>query len=264
MRSVGLLSFLFFVLSVFGQARQVKISTNMGDVIVALHDGTPNHQKEFIKLVNSGHFDGTLFYRVVKNFVVQGGSSDSRNAPKGKHIGYGYSAVTINSEFNASYFHQKGAVCAPRQPEEINHFKKSDISQFYFAMGRVYTNEELDIIENNHNIPIKKRLKLDYYVPRKDELAALKTTDAEAYNALLREIKQRIVDEYALSDKLEFTPEQRKAYTTVGGIPDLDGDYTVFGQVIKGMEVIEKIAALPTDKNNRPYTDVKIEATVIK
>ncbi len=255
---------LFTLSGVSAQTRQVLISTNLGDITVMLYDETPNHRDNFVKLVNSGHFDGTLFYRVVKNFVVQGGSSDSRNAAKGKHIGYGYSAVTINSEFSDSLFHKKGALCAPRQPDEINMFKKSDVSQFYFAVGRVYTDEELDIIENNHNIPIKKKLKQDIYLPRKAELAKLKESDPKAYNELLREIKQRIAIEYELAHKLEFTKREREAYTTIGGIPDLDGNYTVFGEIIKGMDVLDKIAALSTDKNDRPYTDVKIFTKVIK
>lgn len=245
------------------QSRKVLISTNLGDITVMLYDETPHHRDEFLKLVNSGHFDGTLFYRVIKNFVIQAGSSDSRNAPAGKQIGYGQSVVTINSELNDSLFHKKGALCAPRQPEEINHFKKSDISQFYIAVGRVYSNEELDIIENNNNVPIKKQLKIDYYLPRKKELDSLKTTDPVAYNTLLREIKNRIDVEYHLSNLLVFTKKQREIYTTIGGIPDLDGSYTVFGEVIRGLDVVEKISALKTDKNDRPYTQVVIETKVL-
>lgn len=252
----------FSVLS--AQTRKVLIATTLGDITVMLYDQTPEHRDNFTKLVNSGHFDGTLFYRVVKNFVIQAGSSDSRNAPVGKHIGYGSTAVNIRSEFNDSLFHKKGALCAPRQPFEINHFKKSDISQFYIAIGRVYTNEELDIIENNHNIPIKKQLKIDYYLPRKKELAALKETDPKAYNALLREIKDRIKVEYLLSDLLIFSAEQRKAYTTIGGIPDLDGEYTVFGEITEGLKVVDIITSLKTDKNDRPYTNVVIETKVIQ
>lgn len=263
--SIFLLIFASHCFSAQAQTHEVLISTNMGNITVMLYDETPQHRDNFIKLVNSGHFDGTLFYRVIKNFVIQGGSSDSRNAPAGKHIGYGNEAVNINSEFNDSLYHKKGALCAPRQPFEVNHFKKSDISQFYIVVGRVYTNKELDIIENNTNIPIKKQLKIDYYLPRKKELAELKNTNPEGYNALLREIKERIAVEFALSpDKLVFTDEQRKAYTTVGGIPDLDGDYTVFGEVIEGMDVVETINNEKTDENDRPYHNVVIETKVIR
>ncbi|MGQ1889605.1 peptidylprolyl isomerase [Thermophagus sp. OGC60D27] len=237
----------------------VLIKTNMGNMKVKLYNDTPNHRNEFLKLVNNDHFDGTLFYRVIKNFVIQGGSSDSRNAPRGKHIGYGTSAANIDAEYRDNHFHKKGALCAPRQPENINQFKMSDISQFYIVQGRVWTNEELNIIEKNHNIPIKNELKRKYYLPRKEELAKLKQEDPKAFNKLLRQIKEKINFEYSLSDYLKFTDQQRKAYTTVGGLPDLDGEYTVFGEVVEGLDVIDKIANLKTDKNDRPYTDVVIK-----
>lgn len=262
---IWILFLAFGAFSANAQTHKVLISTNMGDITVMLYDQTPEHRDHFMKLVNSGHFDGTLFYRVIQSFVIQAGSSDSRNAPPGKHIGYGSASVNINSEFHDSLFHKKGALCAPRQPDEINHFKKSDISQFYIAVGRKYSDKELDIIENNTNIPIKKQLKVDYYLPRKKELSELKKTDPQAYNALLREIKERIAIEFELSpDKLIFTKAERNAYTTIGGTPELDGEYTVFGEVVSGMNVVEIIGKLATDKNDRPYDNVVIETQVIQ
>ncbi|TAJ13262.1 peptidylprolyl isomerase [Marinilabiliaceae bacterium JC017] len=259
---------LIMLLGQVGRAQEpvfyVLISTNMGNMKVKLYNDTPNHRDNFLKLAGEQHFDGTLFYRVVKNFVIQGGSSDSRNAPPGKHIGYGSKSNVIDSEFNDACFHKKGALCAPRQPEDINHFKMSDIAQFYIVKGRVYTNEELDLIEKAHNNPIKIDLKKKYYLPHKAELAELKKTDPKAFNKKLRAIKDEINFHYSISDKKEFTEAQRKAYTTIGGTPDLDGEYTVFGEVTQGMEVINKIARLKTDKNNRPVTDVKMKVSVIK
>ncbi|MFC0876016.1 peptidylprolyl isomerase [Saccharicrinis sp. FJH2] len=258
---------LIFILSFYAassQTHEVLISTNMGNIKVMLYNGTPEHAKNFMQLVNSGHFDGTLFYRVIKNFIIQGGSLDSRNAPPGKHIGYGVSTRIINSEFNPEYFHKRGALCAPRQPDDINVFKKSDVSQFYIISGRKYTNEELDILENSHNKPIEIELKNKYYVPRKEELARLKTTDPKAFNELLREIKNKIQVEYLSSDLKRFTNEQREVYTTIGGVPALDGEYTVFGEVIEGMDVVDKIANLKTDKNDRPLQDVKMDVRVLK
>jgi cyclophilin family peptidyl-prolyl cis-trans isomerase len=151
----------FWMLTVLGMAQgaTVTIKTNLGDIRVRLYDETPEHQKAFLKLVKSKHFDGTLFYRVIKNFVIQGGSTDSRNAPPGKHIGYGSGAHNISSEFHDKYFHKRGAICAPRQPENVNHFRMSDISQFYIVHGRVYTNEELDILEKRVNNPILRDLR---------------------------------------------------------------------------------------------------------
>lgn len=236
----------------------VCIKTNQGNMRIQLYNETPEHRKNFIKLVNNKHFNGTLFYRVIKNFVIQGGSSDSRNAPAQKHIGYGSFSQNISSEFKKELFHKKGAICAPRQPEKINHFRMSDISQFYIVHGRVFTSEQLDMMEKKVNNPIRAQLKRKYYLPHKVELDSLKQYDPREFNRRLGEIRSKIDFEYALSDRLTFTPEQRQAYTTVGGCPDLDGEYTVFGEVVEGLDVINRIAVMQTDKNDRPLKDVVI------
>jgi len=262
-----LLIFLGITLCLSIQAQEpvyyVTISTNVGNMKVKLYNETPEHRDNFLKLVGEQHFDGTLFYRVVKGFVIQGGSSDSRNAAPRRAIGYG-KAINIDAEYHENCYHKRGAICAPRQPEEVNHFKMSDISQFYIVQGRKYTNEELDLIEKATNNPIKKELKRQYYLPHKEELARLKTEDPKGFNKLLREIKDKINFHYSISDKLEFTETQRKDYTSIGGTPELDGDYTVFGEVVEGMSVINKIAAMSVDKNNRPSTDVKIKVSIVK
>ncbi|TRX71591.1 peptidylprolyl isomerase [Carboxylicivirga sp. M1479] len=240
----------------------VHISTNLGTMKVKLYNETPEHRDNFLKLVGQKHFDGTLFYRVVKGFVIQGGSSDSRNAAPGRAIGYG-KAINIDAEYHENCFHKRGALCAPRQPEEVNHFKMSDISQFYIVQGRKYSTEELDLIEKATNNPIKIELKKQYYLPHKEELARLKKEDPKGFNKLLREIKDKINFQYSLSDKIEFTETQRQKYTTVGGTPELDGDYTVFGEVVEGMSVLNKIASSPVDKNNRPTSNVTIKVSIV-
>lgn len=246
------------------QSTKVLIKTNMGNMKAILWDDTPKHRDEFIRLVKSKHFDGTLFYRCVKNFVIQGGSSDSRNAQPGQHIGYGEEAINIDSEFKKNRFHQLGALCAPRQPDKINILKVSDISQFYIVRGRVIPDTILDKMELVVNVPIKRKLKEMYYTPRKAELEQLKASgDKKAYNTLLREIKDKIAVEYSISDYKKFTDEQRAAYTTQGGAPELDGEYTVFGQVVEGLDVLKKINNLKVDKNDRPLTDVKIKVEII-
>ncbi len=241
----------------------VNVVTNVGTMKIKLYNETPRHRDHFLELVGKAHFDGTLFYRVVNNFVIQGGSSDSRNAPAGKAIGYG-KAINIDSEFNEHCFHKRGAVCAPRQPEAVNHFKMSDISQFYIVKGKKYSNEELDLIEKATNNPIKIELKKQYYLPHKEELARLKTEDPKAFNKLLREIKEKIDFHYSISNKKEFSPEQRQTYTTIGGTPELDGEYTVFGEVVEGLSVLNKIAVMKTDKQNRPLEDVTIIVEIVK
>ncbi|MCQ2204645.1 MAG: peptidylprolyl isomerase [Bacteroidales bacterium] len=246
------------------QTHHVLIKTNMGNMKAVLFDDTPKHRNEFIRLVEKKHFDGTLFYRCVRNFVIQGGSSDSRNAQPGQHIGYGDEADEIDSEFTKKHFHQLGALCAPRQPDKINILKYSDISQFYIVKGRVYADSILTKMELAVNQPIRNKLKKTYYLPHKEELQKLKAEGkAKEYNALVTEIKERMDYEYRISDYKEFTPEMREAYTTRGGTPELDGEYTVFGQVIEGLDVLRKISELKVDKNDRPLTDVKITIEII-
>ena len=239
------------------------IETNMGTMKGFLYDDTPGHRDEFVRLVREGHYDNTLFYRCVKDFVIQGGSSDSRNAKPGQAIGYGSDAVNIDSEFRKGRYHKRGAICAPRQPEKVNVMKTSDISQFYIVQGRVYSDEYLTKYEKSKNNPIRKKLRETYYEPRKEELARLKDTDKAAYNALLREIKDEIEMEYRISDYKEFTAEERATYTTTGGIPQLDGEYTVFGEITEGLEVLAKIANLTVDANSRPLKDVRMTIRIL-
>ncbi|KOH43287.1 peptidylprolyl isomerase [Sunxiuqinia dokdonensis] len=266
-RIVLLIIFGLFLSGVVVAQRIVEVKTNLGAMRFELYDDTPKHRDALIKLAGEGYYDGTLFYRVIENFLIQGGSKSSRNAPPGKRIGYGDPDHTVDDEIRSHYFHQKGALCAPRQPDEVNPFKQSDISQFYIVKGQVFTSGYLDTLELAVNRPIRQEITSQYYTPEiKQKLKELKAAgEAEAFNALLRNVKSDIESRYELHPgKLKFSDAQRQAYTTVGGYPDLDGKYTIFGQCISGFEVIDRIAALKTDENNRPLQDVKIEVNVIE
>ncbi|RUT73168.1 peptidylprolyl isomerase [Ancylomarina longa] len=257
------------VLTSYSQATNsiILIETNMGNIKLMLYKDTPKHRQNFLQLIENKHFDGTLFYRVIKGFVIQGGSQDSRNAPAGKMIGYGHSNRTIESEFNPKYFHKKGALAAPRQPDKVNIFKESDVSQFYIAHGRVYTNEELIMMEKEVNIPLRKRIVKKYLTKSKRAIldSLKKEKKVEEFRKIAKNIKESIAFEYNSSnEKLEFTPEQRKAYTSIGGVPHLDHNYTVFGEVISGFNVLDKIANLKTDTNDRPFQDVKMKLKILK
>ena len=245
----------------------IIIETNLGNMKLMLYKETPKHRQNFLQLIENKHFDGTLFYRVIKGFVAQGGSQDSRNAPAGKTIGYGDANRSIESEFNTKYFHKKGAIASPRQPDKVNLFKESDVSQFYIAHGRVFTEEELNAMEKKINGPIRKKIVKRHLTKSKravlDSLKKAKAVDE--FRTIAKKIKEDIEFDYNSSrERLEFTPEQRKAFTTVGGVPHLDNNYTVFGEIISGLDVLDKIANLKTDANDRPYTDVKMKVKILK
>lgn len=262
-----ILTFFSMSMSGFSQSNAVEISTNLGSMKFRLYDDTPKHRDAFIELTKEGYYNGTLFYRVIQDFLIQGGSKSSKGAAPGKRIGYGDPDKTVDDEILPKYFHKKGALCAPRQPDEINPFKQSDISQFYIVKGRVHTSGELDTMELAVNRPIRNKIVNSIMTTDvREELKLLKEEKkVDEFRDLAQKVKDKIETEYSLSPGvLEFSDVQREAYTTIGGYPDLDGKFTIFGECISGFEVIDKIAALSTDKNNRPFTDVKITVSVLK
>ena len=260
--------FLFcFTLNGKAQTHIVEIETNFGNMRFKLYNDTPKHRDEFLKLAGEGYYDNTLFYRVIENFLIQGGSRSSRNAPAGAKIGYGDPDYTVDDEIIANHFHGKGALCAPRQPDKINPFKQSDISQFYIVKGKVYSQGALDTMEIAVNRPIRSKIIYEVLTPSvREKLKKLKKEHkVTEFRKLAGQVKQDIASKMNLATGiLNFTEEQRKIYTTKGGYPALDGQYTIFGQCISGFSVIDKIAALKTDKNHRPYTDVKIHVKIIQ
>ncbi len=264
------LIFIFFIVAYHNTTAQgniVLISTNYGDMKFSLYDDTPKHRDAFLDLAYEGYYDGTLFYRVIQDFLIQGGSKSSKNAPPGKMIGYGDPDKTVDDEILPHYFHKKGALCAPRQPDEKNPFKQSDISQFYIVKGNVFTAGQIDTMELAVNRPIKNRIIKRYMNDEvRAELKKLKEEKRVAeFRAIANRVKENIETDFNLAQGvLKFSPEQREAYTTIGGYPDLDGKYTIFGECISGFEVIDKIAALKTDANHRPYNDVKITVKILK
>ena len=210
----------------------------MGDIKVKLYNETPKHRDNFIKLAKDGTYNGTLFHRVIKDFMVQAGDPESKNAPKGKMLGSGDVGYTVPAEFvYPKYFHKKGALSAARQGDNVNPKKESSGCQFYIVT------EAFNALAQKHMKEIYKMRKAN----DQDGLYALQDTlfiQAEA--------------EAAKQPDFHFTPEQIKAYTTVGGTPHLDGEYTVFGEVVEGMDIVDKIQQVKTDRSDRPEEDVKI------
>ncbi|MBM3412401.1 MAG: peptidylprolyl isomerase [Bacteroidetes bacterium] len=196
--------------------RDVLLETSMGNIWIRLSDSTPLHRDNFLKLVKMHYYDGILFHRVIKNFMIQSGDPDSRGAAPGTPLGEGGPNYVVPAEFRSTLFHKKGVIAAAR---DNNPEKASSASQFYLTQGKVFSEAGLDSLETYR-------------------------------------LKRKIPDEH------------RKVYTTLGGVPHLDQNYTVYGEIVKGLEVVDKIATVPTSKGqdkDRPIQDVAIiEAKLIK
>jgi peptidyl-prolyl cis-trans isomerase B (cyclophilin B) len=237
----------------------VEIKTNVGTMIIRLYDDAPNHTRAFLNRVKQGQFNGTLFTRVIPEFMIQGGSPDSRQAAPGARTGFGDRSAEIMPEYSELHFHRKGALAAPRQDVTINPKRKSDMSQFFIVQGKVYRSGELDTLELAANRKARKKGLDMFYYPVKAETDSLRSADRTAFNRRITDINARIDSVVrATPGHLLFTPEQREAYTTLGGCPHLDGQYTVFGELTEGIEVLDAIARQPRDAHDRPKKDIRI------
>lgn len=249
--------------------QKVRISTDMGDMVVLLYDKTPLHRDNFIKLANDSFYNGTLFHRVIKDFMIQGGDPDSKLAQPGAILGDGGPGYTIKAEFDPALFHKRGTLCAARMGDNVNPNKESSGSQFYIVQGKKFSPSELANIEIRVNQ--SKRAEIINGIianPPKELQAKVDSARAlntnESYNNLVNDINPFVEKELAKKGVFAFSEEQKKVYTTLGGAPHLDGSYTVFGEVIEGLEVLDKIAAVQKDKNDRPLTDIKMKITLEK
>lgn len=240
-------------------AKIVTINTSAGILKAKLYDDVPNHVRTFIERAKRGEYDGTLFTRVLPEFMIQGGAPDSRNAPAGARCGFGDRNSEIMPEIRPHHFNKRGALAAPRQNDDINPQKKSDMSQFYIVQGKVYTNGELDTLEMIANQDIKEKAMQKFFYPVRAELRMQKASNKREYQKRLRKINAQVDSMVrATPGHLLFTKEQRKAYTTEGGCHHLDGNYTVYGELIEGFDVLDAIAGQPRDEYDRPKKDVRI------
>ena len=239
---------------------KLKIETTAGDIVVKLYNETPQHRDNFIKLAENGTYEGTLFHRVIKDFMIQAGDPDSKNASKGQMLGAGDVGYTIPAEFvYPKYFHKKGALSAARQGDNVNPQKASSGCQFYIVTGKVYSDSALLNMEQQMNqMRFNNLFNTLASKHAKDIYKMRKAGDQEGLMNLQDTLIAQVERQLAGQSEFRFTPEQVKAYTTVGGTPHLDGEYTVFGEVLEGMDVVDKIQRVKTDRNDRPEEDVKI------
>lgn len=244
----------------------VTIKTEQGEMIAILYDETPKHKENFIKLAKEHYFDSILFHRVIPGFMIQGGDPDSKKAQAGQPLGMGGPGYTVAAEFNPKFFHEKGALSAARLGDGQNPAKASSGSQFYIVQGTVIPQADIDNLRIDGmklNQAFRQVMMNPANKPLIDSLTVIYSSgDMQAYQKTLFALVPRIEKETGMKVTKNISPEQIKAYSTVGGAPHLDGEYTVFGKVIKGLDVIDKIAALPIGPGDRPMTDVRMTVTV--
>ncbi len=245
---------------------QVELKTSLGDIIIALYNETPKHRDNFVKLVKDGYYDGVLFHRVIKDFMIQTGDGNSKTATPGQMLGDGDPGYTIPAEFvSPKYFHKKGALAAARTGDQVNPERASSGSQFYIVTGKLYSSQELDMMKQRLGDQKKQGRWQQLVMQHRDEIMRMQSAqDNSGLQRLQDQLVAQLEAEYA-KDPFRLTDEQIEAYTTVGGTPHLDGQYTVFGEVLKGMDVVDAIQNVKTGANDRPVDDVKIiKASIIK
>ena len=233
----------------------VFVKTTLGEIKIKLYDGTPIHRDNFIKLIKSGFYDGISFHRIIKNFMIQSGDPSTKTV-SASGFPDSLKTYTIPSEFNSQYFHKKGALAAARQANDLNPEMRSSGTQFYIVQGVRLSEDELNLAEQRINSNIKQSLFNNLIKVTADSIhSAGKTmTDAE-----IQDIASVKMFQYFTTNKdYKMSDEQRSVYSTIGGTPRLDGSYTVFGEVIEGLDIVDKIAEVPTDSNDKPLNDIKI------
>ena len=245
----------------------VLIETSLGNIKIRLYDETPQHRDNFLKLVENGYYNGQLFHRVIKDFMIQGGDPDSKGAPAGKQLGAGEPGYQIPAEFvYPQLFHKRGALSAARTSDQVNPQKASSGSQFYIVWGSVYDANQIKNMEMQKK---QQAMKAYFNSLANQKIATIQTLYQAKDNAGLDSLQKELI---ALTEtefknnpeKGGFTPEQVQAYTTIGGTPHLDGEYTVFGEVVEGIEIVEKIQNCQTDSSDRPKSDITMKMSIIK
>lgn len=244
----------------------VTIKTSYGDMVAILYEETPKHKANFIKLAKEHYFDSLLFHRVIQGFMIQGGDPNSKKAKPGENLGSGGPGYTIDAEIMPQYFHEKGALSAARLSDQVNPQKASSGSQFYIVQGTVISPNDVNNLRFDQMqlmTGLRKMFEDPANKPLLDSLNQLYFSgDMQAYQARLFALAPRVEKATGLKVIRNIPDAQIKAYTTVGGAPHLDGQYTVFGKVIKGLEVIDKIAAVQRDASERPLEDIRMVVTV--
>lgn len=241
----------------------ITLNTSEGDIRVRLYDETPIHRDNFVKLCREGYYDQTLFHRVIKDFMIQGGDPDSRTATPTQMLGTGGPDYTLEAEIKPELFHRRGTLAAARQGDEVNPERRSSGSQFYITWGQIYNEGQLRQMERQLTMMAEQQAFQRMAAERKAQIMDLRRArDREGLMALQEELAAKAKAEAKNAGVL--SDAQREAYTTVGGVPHLDGQYTVFGEVVEGLDIVERIQNTKTRPGDRPEEDIRILATTVE
>lgn len=246
--------------------KQLLITTTLGNIKVKLYDETPAHRDNILKLAAEGFYDGTIFHRIIKDFMIQGGDPKSNNAASDAMLGAGDVGYTIPAEFvYPKYFHKRGALAAARTGDEMNPERASSGCQFYIVTGKKYTENQLRQMEDQMSQTRVQEVFNNLVKQNTDRVKALRLArNRDGLFTLQEELSAKAQEIVDAEGGFKFTPEQIKAYTTIGGTPFLDQQYTVFGEVTEGMELLEKIEAVSTGRADRPKEDIIMKVTVVE
>lgn len=241
------------------------LETTKGDIRLRLFDDTPKHRDNIIKLAKEGFYDGTLFHRVIKDFMIQAGDPESKHASDTTTLGSGDTGYTIPAEFvYPKYFHRRGVLSAARMGDDVNPNKESSGCQFYIVTGKVFKEAELDALESQMN---QNMLHSEFNRLARQHMKEIflmrKNSDSTGLKKLQDELIEQ-AEKIVLQNPFRFTEEQRNAYKTVGGAPHLDGQYTVFGEVIEGMDVVNRIQDVKTNRADRPLENIVIKKITVE
>lgn len=239
----------------------VRIETTKGNVTVQLYDDTPLHKENFIRLCRSNYYDGVIFHRIIKEFVVQGGDPDSRERKPGVLYGENGGGYTVPAEILEKYFNKRGALIDAKETDDVNPLRESAGTQFCFVQGKVWDDAGLDSMEQRIN-QIRENWLFHTFRSRLQEQQP-ELAKPENDGILQEEANRLLQDTLAVLPRVLIPEEHREVYKTIGGTPHLDGSVTIFGEVTDGFDIVEQMSVVPTDENDRPLEDVVILKTEV-
>ena len=268
--SISLVIFIKTVKTQTFSKETILISTSFGNMKVKLFNETPKHRDNFLKLVQEHFYDSLLFHRVIQDFMIQGGDPESKNAEPTKLLGDGDLKYTIPAEIIPTLCHKKGMLCAARNGDDVNPEKASSACQFYIVQGKKRTDEDLISYEKRINKPLITKIKEEILnKPEnsilKEKIAAFKAEQNNDSLMVYFKVVNKLVDEaYLKTPHYTFPLEHQSIYKTIGGTPHLDSQYSIFGEVVEGLDVIDKIAAAGKNKDDRPLLDIRMKVNIIE